>query len=81
MATDGSLMARQFPNGVKIDQTHASAICEEIGERLRASPAGKPTRTPAHIVRLAELLRLMERFESAERDISAFPEAAESTPR
>jgi hypothetical protein len=66
-------MTSQDPNGVKINRIHAGAICEEIGERLRASPAGNPNRLPAHIVSLTELLSLMERFESVECNNVARP--------
>jgi len=71
-------MTSQDPNGVKIDRIHAGAICDEIGERLRASPAGNPDRLPAHIVSLTELLSLMERLESV--DDVAFPASFESAP-
>ena len=74
-------MTSQVPNGVKINRIHTGAICEEIGERLRASPAAKPNRLPAHIASLTELLSLMERFESVECDNVALPASAESAPR
>jgi hypothetical protein len=74
-------MTSQVPNSVKINRIHAGAICEEIGERLRASSAGKPNRLPAHIASLTELLGLMERFESVECDTVAFPASTESAPR
>lgn len=56
----------QDPDGVQIDQIHTGAICEEIGERLRAALTGNPDRLPLHI------LGLTERFDSAERRNAAF---------
>jgi hypothetical protein len=74
-------MTSHVPNGVKINRIHTGAICEEIGERLRASPAGRPNRLPARIVNLTELLGLMERFESVECGNVAIPALIESAPR
>jgi hypothetical protein len=52
-------MTSQEPNGVHIDRIHAGAICEEIGEGLRATLTPNSNRLPPH------LLGLTERFERA----------------
>jgi hypothetical protein len=65
-ATDGLFMMNQYPNGVQIDQTHSGAICQEIGEKLRASLTANPNRLPPRIV------DLMERFDSVDRSNAAF---------
>jgi hypothetical protein len=58
-------MTSQDPN-VQIDQIHTGAICNEIGERLRATLTGNPDRLPPHI------LGLTEQFDSVERGNAAF---------
>lgn len=49
----------------------AGAICNEIGERLRATLTENPDRLPLHI------LGLKERFNSVERGIAAFKASIE----
>ncbi len=44
-------MASQNSN---IDQIHAGAICDEIGERLRVALTGIPDRMPQNILGLTE---------------------------
>jgi hypothetical protein len=53
-------MTSHDPNGVPIDCVHSRAISTEIGERLRATLIGNPTRLPPHLLRLAELLDSVE---------------------
>jgi hypothetical protein len=53
-------MTSQYPNGVRIDRVHSGAINKEIGERLRATLIGNPTRLPPHLLGLAELLDSVE---------------------
>jgi hypothetical protein len=54
-------MIGRDPSRVQIDRVHASAICSEIGERLRAAMARKPRLSSP------DLLGLMERLDGAER--------------
>jgi len=49
-------MTSQDENGVQINHVHSDAIRTEIGERLCATLAGKPTQLPPHLLGLAELL-------------------------
>ncbi|MGA7998232.1 MAG: hypothetical protein WCA28_25500 [Bradyrhizobium sp.] len=56
----------QDPNGIQIDRMHTGAICNEIGERLRATLRRNPNRLSLHI------LSLTERFDSVERGNTAF---------
>jgi hypothetical protein len=49
-------MTSQVPNGVQIDRLHSSAICTEIGERLRAALAADPNQLPPHLLGLSEQL-------------------------
>ena len=58
-------MMSQDPDCVQIDRIHTGAICNEIGERLRATLTGNPDRLPPHI------LGLTERFDSVERGNAA----------
>jgi hypothetical protein len=53
-------MTSQDPNGVPIDRVHIGAINTEIGERLRATLIGNPTRLPPHLLRLAEQMDSVE---------------------
>jgi hypothetical protein len=68
-------MVSQDPNGVQIDQIHAGAICNEIGERLRATLTGNPDRLPPRIVGLTE------RLDSVERGNAAFKASIGMDPR
>ena len=54
-------MIGRDPSCVQIDSVHASAICSEIGERLRVAMASKPTLSSP------DLFGLIERLDGAER--------------
>ena len=58
-------MTSQDPHGVQINRVHSGAICTEIGERLRTSLAGKPTRLPPDLLALTALLDSAERGDVA----------------
>jgi hypothetical protein len=58
-------MTSQDPNVIQIDRVHSGAICTEIGERLHATPTGKPVQLPAHLLNLTELLDNIERGDGA----------------
>jgi hypothetical protein len=49
-------MTSQDPCGIQINRVHSGAICMEIGERLRLTLTGNPTRVPPHLLSLTELL-------------------------
>jgi hypothetical protein len=49
-------MSRTSP----IDHIHCSAICEEIGYRLRVSLTGEPSELPIRLQRLLDQFRLLE---------------------
>jgi hypothetical protein len=68
-------MTNQDPNGLQINRIHTGAICNEIGERLRATLAGNPNQLPPHI------LGLTERFDSVGCDSVAFKASIASSPR
>lgn len=48
---------------LKINRVHSFAICDEIGERLRTTPTGKPARLPTQLLRLVRRLDKVERNE------------------
>jgi hypothetical protein len=54
-------MVGRDPSCVQIDRVNASAICSEIGDRLRAAMARKPTLSSP------DLLGLIGRLDGAER--------------
>jgi hypothetical protein len=49
-----------FRAPVTIDRTHSSAICEEIGYRLRIALLRKSPELPMHLRRLLERFRALE---------------------
>jgi len=50
----------QDPNGLQIHRVHSGAICTEIGERLRVTLTGNPTRLPPRLLSLTKLLDSVE---------------------
>jgi hypothetical protein len=71
IATKGPFMTSKNPNGVQINCVDSGAICTEIGERLRATLAGRPKQLPPYLVSLTE------RFDGVEGGDVAFKNSAE----
>ena len=46
---------------VALDSTHSRAVCDEIGERLRAVLTRDATEIPSHLRRLVDRLAELER--------------------
>jgi hypothetical protein len=61
-------MKSQDPHGIQIDRIHTGAICNEIGERLRATLTANADRWPLHILNLTERL---DRVEGGRADLTA----------
>jgi hypothetical protein len=59
-------MIGRDPSCVQIDRVHASAICTETGERLRAAMARKPTLSSPDLLGLIEHLDGVERIQGVE---------------